>query len=126
MKPATRNLKFIQGATFNEVYRLFIDTARTTRYDLTGFGVRMQIRDKPDATGNLIWDSTDPDGDSSLSVTAASDGEITLIFPADVVAGLQPGFWWYDLEVFLESDPTGTVFRLFQGRVQLLNDNVTI
>lgn len=97
------------GATLNFQFTLY---SAGSKWDLTDYEARMDIREDIDSPTALI--SLDSDGNGITLGGSAGTVEITI--DADTTTTFPAGRYVYDLE--LES-LDGTVWRVLQGKVQV-------
>lgn len=107
--------------TWEEVWQLLDDAA--TPLDLTGYELRMQVRDK--RSGAMLLE-IGTEGASPMATIIPEEGLIQITVPSDVVAGLSPdnrklAARW-DAEIYVPGAPEYVVPLLrgsatFQARV---------
>lgn len=100
---ATYDFQARQGATFD---RSFTWKPGGTAADLTGFTARMQVRRTVRSTEPVV-SLTHASG-----ITLGDAGEVGLLIPAAVMAGLKAWSYAYDIELI---DGAGTVFPVLSG-----------
>lgn len=101
------SMKCEQGATLLVDIQWTEDDG-TTPIDLTGYSVRMMVReDYADALPVL-----DVGGGGWITVLTAAEGRIRVLVPATETAGLTAGNYVYDIEI---EDVGGVVTRLLEG-----------
>lgn len=105
------NWEMEQGARFQRTLTYKDDNGNAI--DLTGYSVRMDIRERKDKTSPIIHDV---DAAGQITITDATGGEITIDIPDSDTAGFSFGVGWYDVEIV---DGSGNVTRLVQGRINL-------
>ena len=107
MPAATYNLTIEQGADFAIQLTLSEDGSAK---DLTGYSARAQMRQKKtDASAAATFTCT---------VTDASTGKVKMALANSVTAALTPGIFFYDLELFTNSDTNVT--RLLEGQATVV------
>jgi len=106
------------GAQFDYVLQWgVLDNAGVfTPYDLSGYAVRMQVR-KCITDDAFVLDFNKADGTGLI--TDAVNGEMTLSQIGSVTALLTAAMCVYDMEIYLEADPTNVVDRLIQGNFEM-------
>lgn len=108
MTAANVDLVIEQGATW--IYQLTLLTAAGAAYDVSGYTVRMHIREDISDTTPLETLTT-TDGEISIATNV-----VTLTLSATATAALVFVDGVYDIEMV---SPAGVVTRLMQGRVSL-------
>lgn len=98
-----------QGATLQRRLRW---RAGGKAVDLSGWTARCQLRPAPRSTALFDELSTE-----NGRITLSADGDITLLWPADVSAGFEFAFAHYDL---LLVAPNGDVTRLVEGQITII------
>ena len=107
VKPAEYNgFTIFQGATFDD-YITVSDNAKNP-VNLTGYNVRMQIRDQYD--GKVILDLTTANNRISIVPT---QGKIMIKISHTDTGNLAPGVYVYDIELFNNT----RVDRYLQGTI---------
>lgn len=97
----------IQGDRYVRNFRL--EDADQNPMDLTGYGVRGQIRTTP-ASGDAV--------DFTASLINAAGGEISLSLTPGETAGLTPGINAYDVELYNLTD-ADDVIKILKGRIRV-------
>lgn len=114
--PANYTFSVYQGQTWEE--QLLVQNPDGTPTDLTGYKARMHVREEISSPDTIIELG---DADSTLVVTDAAAGEITLLVSAADTAALPLNFevqsWVYDLEIYRETPTPEYVQRILQGSV---------
>lgn len=101
------SMKCEQGATLFLDFQWTEDDG-TTPIDLTGYSVRMMVREEfSDTTPTL-----DVGGGGWITINDAANGRIRLSVPDSETANLTAGNYKYDIEV---EDSGGFVTRLLEG-----------
>lgn len=113
-------LKIEQGATFSLTVTWQIDAAGTPQ-NLTGYTAKLEIRDRPDTTGTLIFRfATSPAAGEGTITLGGAAGTVTLAASATLTGALTATVQddlFYDLEL---TSGSGTVTRLLQGKVTVV------
>lgn len=109
MTPAQLDLTIYQGATFRKSFTWQTGDPLTA-VDLTGCTMRMQIRERRDAT-EVIVELTSENG--GITITPLT-GQFALYLSATATAALAVTKAVYDLEIVFAN---GDVVRFLQGKV---------
>ena len=112
MTPADINLIIYQGATFKKEFQWKIGNPATA-VDMTGFTIRMQIREKLKDDLFVVELTTE---NSKIVISDPTDGRFYLILDDTETADLTIKSGVYDIEVV---DLSGTVERLIKGSVSI-------
>ncbi len=104
-----------QGATFNVL--VTYKNSSGSAINLTGYGARMDIR-----YGQI----TDSDillalgaSNSYVTISNASNGQITINIPANVTDNFNPQTYYYDLEIFNTNVSPTFVDRVIMGTFEV-------
>jgi hypothetical protein len=103
--PAEVDLCLPQGQTWDNS---IVWEADDVAVNLTGWTTRMMLRTSAEAASPTVSLST-----ATNTMTALSNGTISLVYSAVSSAAITAATYLYDLEVV---DPSGNVRRLMQGR----------
>jgi hypothetical protein len=108
------NLYIEQSATFQ--HTVFWKDPSGTPIDLTGYRIRLQVRESAAATEVLLdFDSDAPA--SGMAITTLDDaGNFTITFTPAVTEALDFRFGDYDLTA---TSPGGVVYRLHEGKASV-------
>lgn len=105
MAAGVYNIIVEQGATFSQ--KVTVKTDGVVK-DLTGYNARAQIR--PTKTSSTLT--------ATFSCTVdPTEGEVVMTLSPSQTAAIEPGRYYYDLEIFTSGD--SIVNRLLQGEVTL-------
>jgi len=96
-----------QGATFRR--RITLLNPDETPVDLTGYSIRMQVRNKT----QMIVELTTENG---RVIVEPLHGRFTLFLGASLTASLPVGFFTYDIEIASSND---NVQRALEGKFQI-------
>lgn len=108
------NLVFEQSATFQHTVT-WADAAGSP-IDLTGYRIRLQVRQSPGSTAKLVdFDSSAPASGMSISSLGVS-GSFTITFTPAVTGALAFTGAEYDLTA---TSPGGVVYRLHEGKASV-------
>jgi hypothetical protein len=109
MAAGVYNATIEKGATYN--LSVTYKDATGSPVDLTGWTVRMQVRETPaDSTPILTSDGGSP----TITLTKNSSGEITITISASTTASLTATTAYYDIEA--QQTSSGVVRRILKGR----------
>lgn len=104
MQPIYNKLKIRQGATFQQTF--VFKQMDGVPVDLTGYGIRSQIRKTPSSTTKVI--------DISASIPAPLEGKIELSLTDTQTTALPAGVYVYDVELYVIG---GNVERVLEGAI---------
>lgn len=108
------NLVFEQSATFQHTVNWKDPDGNPI--DLTGYRIRLQVRQSPGSTTKLLdFDSNAPGAGMSITPLGAS-GSFTITFTPAVTGALSFSAAEYDLTA---TSPGGIVYRLHQGKASV-------
>lgn len=96
--PAHYDLNLYRGDTSRTSFVLWLDAAKTLPFDLTGVGVKAQIREKPDSPAII----------AELTCAVTLPNTIVVSVPTDVAATLKSRGAW-DLQLTLVNGDIQTV-----------------
>lgn len=131
-RPAEVDFIVQQGDSWVQPVQLFQDADQTTPFDLTGYGIRMQVRNRPTAgstdSATLIELSTvaaggkvvitDPAaGQFELRLTDAETAAIAVVSERHSPSFPEIAEYYYDLELVAAD---GTVRKMMRGRWKLI------
>lgn len=112
MAAATHDLIIEQNATFS--LEVTWKDPSGTPIDLTGYRIRMQIRQQPDASATLLsFDSDDLDSGMTIG-TLDDEGMISITIADEITALLNFKLGYYDLTA---ESAGGSIYRVMEGRV---------
>ena len=114
MKPATLNVTIYQGSTFTKSFQ-WSTGSPAVAVDLTGFKIRMQMREKLSSPDPIIECNTD---NGLITITNAAQGKFDIEIPAVTTSDMHFKAAVYDIEVVYPGLPE-KVKRLIQGSVAL-------
>lgn len=117
--PVKLNLTIYQGATFCRPITWSTQEAGgpESPVDLTGYEVRMHIRERLDSPEVLLELTTD---NGRIVITDATAGAFELRLTAEETEALDWRTGVYDLEMVAPDGPPATVVRLLEGRVKVV------
>lgn len=108
------NLVFEQSATFQHTVTWTEPDGDPV--DLTGYRIRLQVRQTPTATAKLVdFDSSAPASGMSITALGAS-GTFTITFTPAVTGAFAFTSAEYDLTA---TSPGGVVYRLHEGKASV-------
>lgn len=105
------NLIFEQSATFQHTVNWREPDG--TPIDLTGYRVRLQVRQSPSATETLLDIDSDALGEGMTVEGLGEGGSFTVTLAPEVTGALSFSAADYDLTV---TSPDGIVYRLHEGK----------
>ena len=106
MAAATYNITIDQGSDFSLD---FVVKSNDVPVDLTGYSARAHLRPKK-GSDTLTAQFT-------CTITDAVNGAIKIELPNATSSGVEPGIYYYDLEIYTAND--AIVNRLLQGKATL-------
>jgi hypothetical protein len=109
MSAATLDLIIEQGATYVREFRWLTDGVPV---NLTGYTAKMQVRETA-ASADVLLEASTANGKIAI---AADAGRVTITLSATETAALEWRSGKYDLEL---TSPSGTVYRLLKGYVEV-------
>lgn len=110
MAAGVYNTVIERGATFS--LTVTYKDASANPVDLTGWTVRMQVRETPADSSPIL---TSEGGSPTIVLTKNSSGVITATITAATTSALTQTTAYYDIEA--EETATGLVRRVLQGRI---------
>ena len=114
MAAGTFNFRIEQGTTYAQLVR--VRDGDGNPIDLTGWNVRMDIRETRSKDAPLVLELTE--GNDRIQITDAPNGEIIVQLTSVETANLAASRWPYDVELFDDATPA-QVIRLLQGTVSV-------